>query len=540
MAISGRIRGPALGGPPCSAAIAPVLRPVDGRVRFVSVVAIESLDQLRVLVEHVLDTTRTEPVVCVTTRQGSASPLLDVEALAEAVGTLPVYVLPTGELSWELNAALPEQFEVYGGASRIWWPGLLPSDNPRLHPLIFCWAEYEAPSASSRILRELARWGWDIEDDRLLPVGPVATSPIRTAYPVPLKVEGALAGFGLGDVVEARVAAVHLAAVEVELPGGTHVLIRHRRGRPAPSYTSGDVVRVEIVTINALTGDIEARWAAEPEPMRRTIPSPAEFARQHRPTGDQAAMPETKDMLSDEARLERLRDQARKISESLSAELAQTRSRIQEFAAENLTDVFAALEQDLVDARGEARSLRLQLAAAEDDKRNAIAEMRKHRERANEAEKQNRRERDRRIHAEDLARGRGAHDDPETQLRHEISLACGHLSAELGRDAEQSREFVLGPDFLNTLASLQGIARVQIVEKIAGLLVGAPNSHGHVMRSAEGGNSPQRIRASDGAKAFRLYLQRGSHSARRLHYWQLGDGTIELANVGVHDDIVIR
>lgn len=504
------------------------------------VVAIESLNQLRALAEHVLDTTRTEPVVCVTTRQGSVSPLLDVGALAEAVGTLPVYVLPTGELSWELNAALPEQFEVYGGASRIWWPGLLPNDNPRLHPLIFCWAEYEAPSASSRILRELARWGCDVEDDSLLPVGPVSTEPIRTAYPGPLKIEGALAELAVGDVLEARVTVVHPAAVEVELPGGLRVLIRHRRGRPAPSHAPGEVARVEVVSLNTITGDVEVRWATVREPMPQAIPSPAEFARRYRLAADHVAVPETEDAQSDEARLERLREQAREISESLSADLAQTRSRIQEFAAENLTDVFAALEQDLADARATARSLQLQLAAAEDDKRNAIAEMRKHRDRANEAEKQNRRERDRRIHAEDLAHGRGAHDDPETQLRHEISLACGHLSAELGCDAQQAREFILGPDFLNTLVGLQGIARTQIVEKIAGLLIGAPNSHGHAMRSADAGNAPQRIRASDGAKAFRLYLQQGSHSARRLHYWQLGDGTVELANVGVHDDVAIR
>lgn len=48
------------------------------------------------------------------------------------------------------------------------------------------------------------------------------------------------------------------------------------------------------------------------------------------------------------------------------------------------------------------------------------------------------------------------------------------------------------------------------------------------------------IRAADGAKAYRLYLQQGTPSARRLHYWQLADGRIELANVGFHDVISIR
>ena len=201
-------------------------------------------------------------------------------------------------------------------------------------------------------------------------------------------------------------------------------------------------------------------------------------------------------------------------------------------------DVFAALEDDLADGRTEARTLRLQLAAAEDDKRNAIAEMRKHRDRANDAEKQNRRERDRRIHAEDLAHGRGAHEDPETQFRHEISVACGHLNAKLGIDTDRARTIVLGSDFLETLAEIQGIERAQVVEKIVSLLLGAPNSQGHAMRTSEAGNSSQRARTSDGAKAFRLFLQQGTASARRLHYWQLAGGVVGLANVGVGDIVI--
>ena len=59
----------------------------------------------------------------------------------------------------------------------------------------------------------------------------------------------------------------------------------------------------------------------------------------------------------------------------------------------------------------------------------------------------------------------------------------------------------------------------------------------HQLRANAVGNSPQRARLSDQAKAFRCSLQKGTVSARRLHWWDLPDGGgVEFAHVGVHDD----
>ena len=38
----------------------------------------------------------------------------------------------------------------------------------------------------------------------------------------------------------------------------------------------------------------------------------------------------------------------------------------------------------------------------------------------------------------------------------------------------------------------------------------------------------------------RCNLQAGTAAARRLHYWQLPDGGIELAKIVYHDDFSIR
>lgn len=57
----------------------------------------------------------------------------------------------------------------------------------------------------------------------------------------------------------------------------------------------------------------------------------------------------------------------------------------------------------------------------------------------------------------------------------------------------------------------------------------------HPLRTGTGGNDPQQKRASDKAKAVRRDIDHEYH----LHYWQLPDGSIELASVGVHNDLTI-
>lgn len=55
----------------------------------------------------------------------------------------------------------------------------------------------------------------------------------------------------------------------------------------------------------------------------------------------------------------------------------------------------------------------------------------------------------------------------------------------------------------------------------------------HALRTGPGGNDPQRVRGAD--KAQRRDIDREFH----LHYWECGDGTIELASVVDHNDFSI-
>jgi hypothetical protein len=235
-----------------------------------------------------------------------------------------------------------------------------------------------------------------------------------------------------------------------------------------------------------------------------------------------------------------LRAAAQRVTRELDAEIEAARARVAEFTRSQVGSIIDSLQAQLDEARGKARELQRQLTAAEDDKRGVITELRKRTEKLTETTKDLRREKDRRLHVESQLHGHGVYTDAETQFRHEVALACDRLGAGDGGAVGRARDYLLGPDFLDSLEGLQGMDRSQVVEKIAAMLTDALPSRGHALRTTEAGNSPVRVRPSDGAKAHRWYLQHKSSAARRLHYWQLADGRVELANVAVHDDIAIR
>lgn len=104
------------------------------------------------------------------------------------------------------------------------------------------------------------------------------------------------------------------------------------------------------------------------------------------------------------------------------------------------------------------------------------------------------------------------------------------------------RAVTLGPEFVQRVRRLDGISAEKVAEVSAD--VAARRAHEfagrevHALRAGEG-VAPQRTRSRDGATAWRCALQIGTPSARRLHWWELPDGAIELASVGAHDDFSI-
>jgi hypothetical protein len=119
-----------------------------------AVISVATVEQVEALAREILDPERRRPIVCLTSRERSAEPALDVlETLARVADRAAVYLLPTGPLSRRLAELLPSRLEVYGGAARIWWPGVNAHSDPHDHPLLL--DRYDV--YASRVLDQLER-----------------------------------------------------------------------------------------------------------------------------------------------------------------------------------------------------------------------------------------------------------------------------------------------------------------------------------------------------------------------------------------------
>lgn len=137
------------------------------------------VDQVARFVEDVLlARDRRVPVVAVTTTPRGEC-WLEPERLVRELDDLAMVVaFATGEATWALSDALPPRLDVYGGAARIWWPGLHRSSSTFEHPLFFL-----HPGGQDAVLRRVVsavRSFW-----KLAPVdaGPDVAPPAPAAAP---------------------------------------------------------------------------------------------------------------------------------------------------------------------------------------------------------------------------------------------------------------------------------------------------------------------------------------------------------------------
>jgi hypothetical protein len=131
--------------------------------------------------------------------------------------------------------------------------------------------------------------------------------------------------------------------------------------------------------------------------------------------------------------------------------------------------------------------------------------------------------------------------DRERGFRHSVVTAWA-TRTPIGEQADHPLpEYTIGPDFLDSLEALEGLSPTKVADVVVEVLTDrARELDGrdlHQLRESEAGGAPYRRRSKDGATAWRTALQRNTAAARRLHFWRLPDGTIELARVGHHDDM---
>jgi len=125
-------------------------------------------------------------------------------------------------------------------------------------------------------------------------------------------------------------------------------------------------------------------------------------------------------------------------------------------------------------------------------------------------------------------------------IRFEIERTWGNRTAPGERTLWPLREYRLGPDFVESLSALDESQLSKAVRACVDAITGRdkeiPARELHRLRTGEGGDDAFVVRA-DGGRCMRSSIEQNAPGARRLHYWELPGGVIELSRVVHHDEM---
>jgi hypothetical protein len=129
--------------------------------------------------------------------------------------------------------------------------------------------------------------------------------------------------------------------------------------------------------------------------------------------------------------------------------------------------------------------------------------------------------------------------DGQSWLRYEITSTWAARTIASEKRQYPLAEYSVGPRFLDSISALGDGYLEKVLRGVVDVLTGRaadiPARELHRLRAGEGGGDPYVVR-DDGAVCWRVSLESNTASARRLHYWQLPGGRIELSRAVLHDD----
>ena len=556
---------------------------------------VESVAEAEDLARHLVDPRRTQPVVLVTAAAGQPAPYLDMAGLSENLqGLAQLGEMPTGPISWAFSKQLPELCDVYGGAARVYPPGAEWTQNPYSSPLRFLYGPSDGQAAIEQltidvmrtvpvggsfgtpvqrsvavqgtVLGMMAHRGlvtltsgssgigsvWTdlvapgVDEDRVLTKGMTVAGTLdldsRRIDVSPMRVPAleALAGYRVGSVVLAQTRSVERALCVVELFPDFPVSIEP----DGVVATSRQIdLRALISQDEVLVTRVLARGAS-PEDWRLSLvdvsPDDIPVAAPSILTGGPAwLLPLAED---DDALVDVVIEPPTVVlplPSSPSPSVATCRTAVASSGASlqaedetlySLTIERDALLQDLQRERETNRQTKRELtllrtAARKESRRSESLQVR--------------------LNAAESELGRAVNDgvlfsDPIRQLSFEIDLAWARRVPAEQKDDRPLAAWTVGPNFFASWADVEGVSRAKVVEVIVEVLTGRvyelAGREAHQLRTGMGGDDPPRSR-EDGATCWRVSLQVQTPSARRLHYWHLNDGRIELASIRLHDDM---
>lgn len=526
---------------------------------------VTTADQAEALARHLLDPTRTRPVVLVSIPVGRTQPWADVDELhASLADQCTITTITTGTATRALAAQLPHGCEAYGGAARVYPPGTAWLTNWDAAPLRFA----ADPTDGNWQTRTLIRDAY-----HALPPTTHTSTTTPTARPAAGTITGLVAGRALVRLDDGQMATIWPESLQTDLDIG-HLLsvgmrvhgLHHRdmgrldisamRQDPAAAlshYRPGGQILVQIATITdqalevtihpGITGSIAADQVTASNTPLADLVSVGEVlvARilrttpiwqlsldvdDHQPLTPPAAYLEGGPAWITPPEPEPEPTAEPDIAEDAAAPAHDVDARaVQEWQAER--DQLAAQLQrakaQTRQAKEQAKQARTKLRAVTQDRDRLAREL---------------------AHLQqDTSRAAADHNlfaDPVDQLRFDVEIAWARRIPAGQKQALPLKPWTVGPTFLSSLDQTPDVDRAKLVDVIVeictGLVEQMPGRDLHQLRTSDAGNAAPMTR-SDGAVCWRAALQQNTPQARRIHYWMRRDQMIELSSVRLHDDL---
>lgn len=474
-----------------------------------AVVPLSTKAEVDEFVRRLRDPAREHPFAVVTTQIGKTGP--DPQRLLRAApGEVEVYLIPTGSLTFYLAEHIGQQAAVFGTAGRVYPVGTEWQRDSSRAPLRLVVDDRDPDLVADWLVDDVLSAVWQARA-----MGFAATN---SAAPQPKPHEDApsLAGYEPGAVVLAKVG---------RLTDDQALLQLH----PKISTT----ITVTDITDNSLDllGDLLTE--GEVVAVRLTAVPPEDWAVTMLDIDDdEVPLPAPPVRAGDGPWI------------TLGYDVPQARGA-EDFQDE---DFRTAKQEPATSAplpgSAEVQSLRRQLAAAQRDLAMQTSRAEEARQRALEAEGQLTRTREnlqqvkarsrKKVSARPVQQADGF-INPETEFRWRVFQAWVEIIPAAEKAQRPLPDYWLGPSFLASLKALHGVRVDRVAKVVVRVLLGLANDSQHRLRSGNGGDDPA-VTAGDSV-CWRVWLEQGTPSARRLHYWSGPGGAIELSWVGLHDDM---
>ena len=230
-------------------------------------VAVDSIEDSRALASAIRDPSRTRPIAVISIPAGRTRSYIDADEIADTVGdVVVVYVIASGEVSWEFSHHMAEMTQVYGGAGRVYPVGLDWERDPYLSPLRFAFNATEASRSTDDLIMDAIKCARD--------AGLIGQAEPKQARVVSGKVISFVAGRALvrletgafanvvGELTVPGVPVERVLRVGLRVNGtvddaGRLDVRRMIRSPSALPYEIGDVVLARVARVTAAAARLE-------------------------------------------------------------------------------------------------------------------------------------------------------------------------------------------------------------------------------------------------------------------------------------------